>query len=145
MLKMKAWGIVCSTMQQIPLSGFQKGLELMNRVKGCRGSYLGFQAGSMMTTRSAAVSVRPRPPTCDVSRKTGMSGSVWNSCKTRQRRKSESKEGRIMHRPCCVDSSFFQVLLVFRFLSLRHEVTNSRKSQRKQEVQAFLNPQFLSN
>lgn len=31
----------------------------------------GFQEGSTMMTRSAAVSVRPKPPTCEVSRKTG--------------------------------------------------------------------------
>lgn len=38
--------------------------------------------GSTMTTRSAAVSVSPSPPTCEVSRKMGMSSRVWN-CFTR--------------------------------------------------------------
>lgn len=33
--------------------------------------YLGFHAGSAMITRSALVSVRPRPPTRDVNKNIG--------------------------------------------------------------------------
>lgn len=40
---------------------------------------LGFHAGSTTITRSALVSVRPSPPTCDVNKKIGAPGPSWKS------------------------------------------------------------------
>lgn len=42
---------------------------------------LGFQAGSTTITRSALVSVSPRPPTWDVRRKIGATWPSWKSWK----------------------------------------------------------------
>ena len=42
---------------------YRNGL-LTDRYAGSRTLYLGFQWGSRMSTRVAAVRVRPRPPTC---------------------------------------------------------------------------------
>ena len=46
-------------------------------------THLGFHAGSTTITRSAFVSVRPRPPTWEVKRKIGAPRPSWKSCNSK--------------------------------------------------------------
>ena len=52
--------------------------ENLKKKKGYK-EHLGFQAGSTTITRSALVSVRPKPPTWDVKRNMGAPTSSWKS------------------------------------------------------------------